>query len=422
MPDTPAVDQHVGTGLDITGGPTMKKYFVACFVSSLAGAILAIGLTDHWNHSKLTAQEPRFEVPTTRPPTVLVDDTNATGVQPAPVASAFVGFTPDERMNISVYETANRSVVHITTKTLTREMFMRAENIPAGTGSGSVLDADGHILTNWHVVEGASQVDVTLFNGESYEAGLIGRDPANDIAVLRISAPREVLYPIAFGDSSNLRVGQKALAIGNPFGLERTLTVGILSSLNRKLPSRTGRSRDDITSVIQIDAALNPGNSGGPLLNGQATMIGMNTAIASHTQGNTGVGFAIPINTIKRVVPELIANGRVLRPVIGISTVYETERGLLVIEVVKNGPADLAGLKGFKWITERKQTGPFITERTYLDRRNADLILTVDGKSVKSGDELLDIVEKKKPGDRVILRILREGREIDLAVPLGVAE
>ena len=400
----------------------MKKYVFACLISSVAGAILAIAMTDQSNRSGLTAQETRFVAPLTRVPADLIDDTGATRT-PHVVARADLNrFTPDERVNISVYETVNRSVVHITTKTLTREMFMRSDHVPAGTGSGSVLDTTGHILTNWHVVEGASEVSVTLYNGESYEAGLIGRDPANDIAVLRISAPREALYPIKFGDSSNLRVGQKALAIGNPFGLERTLTVGILSSLNRKLPSRTGRSRDDIKSVIQIDAALNPGNSGGPLLNGQATMIGMNTAIASHTQANSGVGFAIPVNTIKRVVPELIERGRVLRPVIGISSVYETDRGLLVIEVIKKGPADTAGLRGFKWITERKQTGPFITERTYLDRRNADLILAIDGKPVRSGDELLDVVENKKPGDQVVLGIIREGREVDLNVTLGVAE
>jgi len=148
----------------------------------------------------------------------------------------------------------------------------------------------------------------------------------------------------------------------------------------------------------------------------------MNTAIASPTQGNTGVGFAIPVNTIKRVVPELIERGRVLRPVIGISSVYETDRGLLVIEVLKSGPAGKAGLQGFKWITEREQTGPFITERTYLDRRNADLILAIDGKQVRSGDELLDVVESKKPGDQVVLRIIRKGREVDLKVTLGVDE
>jgi S1-C subfamily serine protease len=400
----------------------MKKYLIGCLFSALVGAILAVGFTDYSTRSGLTAQDRRSEDLPARIPDVLIDDTGATRTPHVLASADLTRFTPEERVNISVYETVNRSVVHITTRTLTREMFRRAESVPAGTGSGSVLDGSGHILTNWHVVEGASKVIVTLFNGESYEAGLIGRDPTNDIAVLRIAAPRETLYPITLGDSSNLRVGQKALAIGNPFGLERTLTVGILSSLNRKLPSRTGRPRDDIKSVIQIDAALNPGNSGGPLLDGQSKMIGMNTAIASTTQANTGVGFAIPVNTIKRVVPELIERGRVLRPVIGISSVHETDRGLLVIEVTRSGPAGKAGLQGFKWITEREQTGPFITERTYLDRRNADLIVAIDGKQVRSGDELLDVVESKKPGDQVVLRIIRAGREVDLNVTLGVGE
>ncbi len=398
----------------------MKNYILACLISALVGGMLAVGITEPAQEARLTAQEPRFQPPAgiRRGGAAAV----APRTTPGGAAADLAKFTPDERVNIAVYDQANRSVVHITTKTMTREMFMRAEAVPAGTGSGSILDKSGHILTNWHVVEGASKVDVTLFDGESYEAGLIGRDPANDIAVLRISAPAEKLDPITLGDSNDLRVGQKVLAIGNPFGLERTLTVGILSSLNRKLPSRTGRLRDDIKSVIQIDAALNPGNSGGPLLNGQATMIGMNTAIASRTQGNTGVGFAIPVNTIKRVVPELIENGRVLRPVIGISSVYEIERGLLVIEVVKNGPADDAGLQGFRWVTERQQTGPFITERTYLDRSNADLILAIDGVQVTTGDELLDVVESKKPHDTVVLQILRDGRKVNLSVRLGVAD
>ncbi len=400
----------------------MRKYVIACTLSAVVGAIFVAALIEPSPHASVTAQETIRTTPGGRVSAVLADEGTRPRGASTIAADDLRRFTPDEQVNISVYESANRSVVHITTKTLTREMFMRTETVPAGTGSGSVLDKKGHILTNWHVVEGASKVDVTLYNGESYEAGLIGRDPANDIAVLRIAAPAETLYPITFGDSTGLRVGQKALAIGNPFGLERTLTVGILSSLNRKLPSRTGRMRDDITSVIQIDAALNPGNSGGPLLDGRATMIGMNTAIASHTQANTGVGFAIPINTIKRVVPELIQNGRVLRPMIGISSVYETDRGLLVIEVVKNGPADAAGLRGFKWVTERKQTGPFITERTFLDRSNADLILAIDGKPVTSGDELLDVVERKKPNDSVVLRIFRDGREVNLSVKLGVAE
>jgi S1-C subfamily serine protease len=281
------------------------------------------------------------------------------------------------------------------------------------------LDQEGHVLTNFHVVEGANEIRVTLADGQTYDAGLVGRDPANDIAVLRIEAPRESLVPVELGDSSGLRVGQRVFAIGNPFGLERTLTVGTLSSLNRRLPSRTGR---DMKSIIQVDAALNRGNSGGPLLNSHGQLIGMNTAIASSTGENTGVGFAIPVNTIKRVVPQLIEHGRVIRPVIGIASVFETNRGLVIIELVPGGPAERAGLSGFRLMTKRERRGPFVYERQYIDREHADVILAADGKPVRSGDELLDLVDAKKPGDQMIVRILREGREVDVLVILGASE
>ena len=207
-----------------------------------------------------------------------------------------------------------------------------------GAGSGFLLDKHGHILTNNHVVEGARRIEVTLSDGKSYEARLVGGDASNDMAVIKIDAPADSLFPIALGNSGELRVGQKVLAIGNPFGLERTLTIGIISSLNRSLPTRTGRT---IKSMIQIDAAINPGNSGGPLLDSRGRVIGMNTAIASKTGQNTGVGFAIPINTIARIVPQLIKDGRVIRPDIGIERVYETDEGVLVASVTAGGPASV---------------------------------------------------------------------------------
>ena len=188
-----------------------------------------------------------------------------------------------------------------------------------------MIDRDGHVLTNFHVVEGAREIRVTLFDGQTYDAKLVGGDPDTDVAVLKIDAPAESLFPVAFGSSTNLLVGQRVFAIGNPFGLERTLTTGIISSLNRSLPGRHGRR--SLRSIIQIDAAINPGNSGGPLLDSHGRMIGMNTAIASKTGESAGVGFAIPINTIARVVPQLIQNGRVRRPDSGIARVYQTDRG-----------------------------------------------------------------------------------------------
>jgi S1-C subfamily serine protease len=350
----------------------------------------------------------------------VIDDTHR---DPARISTTgrldLSNFTPDERVNISVYEKANRSVVHITTKSWSADTFFSLESPSEGSGSGSVLDQQGHILTNFHVVEGAGEIRVTLFNGETYDAGIVGRDPPNDVAVLKIAADPGVLYPIEFGDSAGLRVGQKVLAIGNPFGLERTLTVGILSSLNRTLPSGTGR---DMKSIIQVDAALNQGNSGGPLMNSRGLVIGMNTAIASRVGENSGVGFAIPINTVKRVVPQLIEHGRVIRPVIGIASVYETDRGLMILELVPGGPAEQAGLRGFRFRRVRERRGPFIYERTYVDRDYADVILAIDGNPVSTGDELLDYIEGKKPNQQVILHILRDGREEDIPVVLGASD
>jgi S1-C subfamily serine protease len=204
------------------------------------------------------------------------------------------GLTAEERVNIAVYEKVNRSVVNITTRLTRPEMLFLLEPPSEGAGSGSILDYEGHILTNYHVIEGAQEIRVTLFNGQTFEAGLIGADPVYDTAVLRIEAPRELLFPLELGDSSALLVGQKVYAIGNPFGLERTMTVGIISSLNRTLPSRTGRT---MKSIIQIDAALNRGNSGGPLLDSRGQLIGMNTAIASSTGENTGVASPSPSTT-----------------------------------------------------------------------------------------------------------------------------
>jgi S1-C subfamily serine protease len=299
-------------------------------------------------------------------------------------------------------------------------MFFNLEVPKDGAGSGSVLDKSGHILTNYHVVEDAKEIHVTLYDGVEYDAGLVGRDPMSDIAVLQISAPPETLHPIELGDSSRLRVGQKVLAIGNPFGLERTLTVGTLSSLNRRLPSKS--SDRQMKSIIQVDAALNHGNSGGPLLSTQGRMIGMNTAILSPTGQNIGVGFAIPVNTIKRVVPQLIEQGRVIRPVIGISSVYETEQGLVIIEVTPGGPSQRAGLRGFRVVRQREKRGPFYVENNSIDRSYADTIVAADGQPVLTGEALQDIIESKQPGEQVLLRIIREGRPMDVPVVLGASE
>ena len=328
------------------------------------------------------------------------------------------GLTPEERTNIFVYEKCNRSVVHITTLTVRADFLFR--EVPSeGAGSGSVLDKAGHILTNEHVIESAREIVATLSDGNSYPAKLVGVDSVNDIAVLKIDAPQEVLFPVEFGDSSRLRVGQKIYAIGNPFGLERTMTTGIISSLNRTLPSRSGRL---MKQIIQIDAALNRGNSGGPLLDSRGQLIGMNTAIASTTGQNTGVGFAVGSSSIRRVVPQLIQNGRVIRPDIGITRVMQTEQGLLVATLSERGPAELAGVRGFSIVTEKRRRGPFVYENVRIDRSQADLVVACDGRQVATVDDLLEIVEAKRPGDRVSLTIVREGRAVDIPITLGTGE
>ena len=377
----------------------MKKYLLLSMFSALAGAWLSTWLTAVPLEPKLAAQDARVGVPLP----AIGDD-----------------LTPDERVNVNVYENVNRSVVNITTRVGRPDTFFFSLEPPSeGAGSGSVLDREGHILTNYHVIEGAQEIRVTLFNGETFEAGLMGADPVYDIAVLRIGAPSTDLYPVQFGNSSTLKVGQKVFAIGNPFGLERTMTVGIISSLNRSLPARNARM---MKSIIQIDAALNQGNSGGPLLDSHGRLIGMNTAIASRTGENTGVGFAIPVNNIQRVVPQLIRDGRVIRPDIGITRVYQIEEGLVVATLAPGGPAEQAGLRGFRLVRQQRRRGPFIYEETQIDRSSADLIIAVDGQDVRTADDLLSAIESKRPGDQVLLTVIREGRETRVPVTLGSGE
>ena len=340
---------------------------------------------------------------------------NPAGIQ---LADGFVASSTEEAIHVNLYEAVNRGVVNISTRTIRPEAFLLVAEIE-GNGSGSVIDGQGHILTNFHVIEGARNINVTLFNGESFPAELVGQDPDNDIAVLKISAPGEMLFPIRWGDSSQLRVGQHIIAIGNPFGFERTMSTGIISSLNRQITSRTRRT---IRSVIQIDAALNQGNSGGPLLNSRGELIGMNTAIATRSGDNAGIGFAIPVNTMSRVVPQLIHTGRVARPTIGIMQVFETENGLLIVNMSPSGPAERAGLRGSSVERRKVRSVLGMVEQESVDHSQADLIIAIDQTKVKQADDLLSVIETKKAGDVVRLTIVRSGKSLSIPVTLGSGE
>jgi S1-C subfamily serine protease len=323
------------------------------------------------------------------------------------------GLTPDEAITVAVYEAVNRSVVNITSRAVQRGVFLEMQ--AEGAGSGAVIDTQGHIVTNYHVVQDAKQIQVALHNGETYEATQVGADPLNDLAVIKIEAPAEELYPVTLGDSRDLKVGMRVFALGNPFGLERTLTTGIISSLNRSLQIRGNWT---IRSIIQIDAAINPGSSGGPLLDAHGRLIGINTAIATTSGQSAGVGFAIPVSLVRRVVPQLVQHGRVIRPETGIITVFQTEEGLLINELKPNGPAAKAGLKGP--VTTRSRRGPFTVER--LDKSKADIILEVDDQKVESPEDFLGYVDEKQPGEEVVLTILRNGQRTKVPLMLATSE
>jgi S1-C subfamily serine protease len=397
----------------------MRRNVVLCLLSAVFGGVLAAGLWNRPNPSdRVTAAEP--------PPTASrrLEPIGVPGNDPLPVAvrarpAIEDELTPEERVNVAVYENVNRSVVNITTKIPGTAGFLMFDNTEVGAGSGSVLDKQGHILTNYHVIEGAKEIEVTLFDGSQHDARLVGRDISSDVAVIQIDAPPEVLFPVFFGDSTRLKVGQRVFAIGNPFGFDRTLTTGIISSLDRTIPARNDRT---IKSIIQIDAAINPGNSGGPLLDSHGRLIGMNTAIASRTGQNTGIGFAIPVNNISRVVPELIEKGHVVRPETGITRVYQTEHGLYVVTMATGGPAEQAGLRGFKVVKQVKRQGPFTYQTETVDRSSAELIIGVNGEKTLTRNDFLNAIEAHHPGEDVTLNVIREGRQIAVRLRLAAAE
>jgi S1-C subfamily serine protease len=335
------------------------------------------------------------------------------GAEPRAVTSR-AELTAEERSVTALFEEAGPSVVYITSIVLRRDLFrLNVMEIPQGTGSGFIWDDQGHVVTNFHVIRGAfrggNRVEVTLADQSTWQAQLVGVAPEKDLAVLRIEAPKERLRPLRIGGSDDLLVGQSVLAIGNPFGFDQTLTTGIISALGREIDSVDGVP---IRDVIQTDAAINPGNSGGPLLDSAGRLIGVNTAIVSPSGSYAGLGFAIPVDTVNWVVPELITNGRILRPVLGVEMVadHATRRlgltGALVGNVERGSGADEAGLRP----TYRGRSGRWVL---------GDIIVAVEGEPVRSSGELWLALERRAAGDVVNVTVNRDGEAIDLAVRLS---
>ncbi len=340
--------------------------------------------------------------------------TQAEFAQPA-LATLDHPLTEDETINIQVYEVLSRGVVNVTSITLEYTWFF--EVVPReGVGSGIVIDKEGHIVTNYHVIQNSRRLEVTLHDESKYKAEVVGVDAQNDIAVLKIDCPEDSLFPIQLGESQNLKVGQKVLAIGNPFGLERTLTTGIISSLGRKLKTDHGL----IDQVIQTDAAINPGNSGGPLLSTNAEVIGINTAIYSRTGDSAGIGFAVPVDTLSRILPDLLEHGKVLRAWFGVrgrsltrklseALKLAIEGGFLVEQVEQGSSADQTGIRGG---SRRVLYGnvPLVI--------GGDVIVSLAGEPVASADDLNLVLEDKRPGEEVEIIYYREGEKIESRVHL----
>jgi len=386
---------------------TMKreKVLVLFLIATLLGAALGCGF----------ASQMLLPTPTPTP------TATPTATPPAPDPTPSGAVNALEAQVEAVYHQAGSAVVNITSVTYAYDFFFNP--VPQeGTGSGFVYDDQGHIITNYHVIEDAEELSVALADGETYPADVVGEDPTNDLAVIRIEA-EDLPSPVPLGDSDTLRVGQFAVAIGNPFGLERTLTVGVISSLGRVI---RGPENNFIGEVIQTDAAINPGNSGGPLLDLAGQVIGVNSQIVSPSQANAGVGFAVPANTVRRVVPELIDRGSYPHPWLGIEPISLTaerarafrqagmdipvERGVLILEVLPGGPADAAGIEGGDQLVRIGR---------YRVPLGGDIIIAVDGQTVDDYQDLTVYLETEtRVGDSVQIRVIRDGVEKTFDVTL----
>jgi len=397
---------RVGSERGTRAWPSLGWLLVACvllLVTVLSCVSLPSGLG-------VSLDEPAIS-PTLTPMLVIV---TPTALPQAIIDEA----SAEDLVLINIYERVNPAVVNIEVLRAAAPGY-GGELYPEGEGSGFIYDTEGRIITNNHVVEGADEVQVTLYDGASVQATVLGTDPYSDLAVIDIDLPPQVLRPVELGDSDALRVGQLAVAIGNPYGLEGTLTTGVISALGRSLPAE---SLYAIPEVIQTDAAINPGNSGGPLLNAQGLVIGVNTAISTTTGGNTGVGFAVPVNLVKRVVPKLIAEGHYDHPQLGIRGLTITpvlveamdlpvDGGVLVSEVTTDSPAAKAGIRG--GTTE-------VSIRGNLVRQGGDIIVSIEGQETNQFEDLLSyIVMETEVGQEIAVSIIRDGEERVVKVVLG---
>lgn len=321
--------------------------------------------------------------------------------------------TDDESNSMQVFSAASPAVVNVTSSTLRRSLFnLNVQEIPRGSGTGFVWNSRGLVVTNFHVIAGAQKLTVSLQDRSEYSAEVIGVAPEKDLAVLRLLDPPEELVTLPLGDSSELAVGRKVLAIGNPFGLDTTLTTGVVSALGREIRAPSNRR---IRGVIQTDAAINPGNSGGPLLNSLGQLVGVNTAIYSPSGASAGIGFAIPVNTVKDVVPQLISYGRMLRPIMGLELASDGWirrygiKGLPIVRVFPDLPADRSGLSG----AFRNARG---------DIALGDVITAIDGQPIRSNDDYLSILEKRKIGQSITVTVRRGEESRDVEVTLSESQ
>jgi len=339
--------------------------------------------------------------------------TLSSSASPAPVAPLSPGARiEDERNTISVFKAAAGSTVYVTQTRTVVDFFGGEQEVPAGSGSGFVWDKQGHVVTNYHVVEKAESLAVTFQDQQTFEAKLVGVEPRKDIAVLKVEAPEKLLVPIKVAKHADLEVGQKTIAIGNPFGLDHTLTTGVVSALGRQVQGIGGVT---IRDMIQTDAAINPGNSGGPLLDSQGQLIGMNTMIFSRSGSSAGIGFAVPVSTIARVVPQIVKNGRADQVGIGVNIdpLGRLERrygirGVVVLQVAPGGPAARAGLVGI--------------EQTRRGLTLGDVLVAVGDKKVADYDDLYNALDEHKPGDRVTVRVQRGDKLLDIQVDVVLVQ